>query len=491
MIIGLLVMPMVVNYLGDRLYGVWVIVGTITGYFGFLDMGLSKAVMRFVSQSLGKNDQEQADNWISIALVCFGLLAAISGILSVAVWLLSPRFLSHPGDVQIIPVALLVSLLAFSVTLPTRCFRGVLEAHIRRDVISTVQVIIGVLRSAVIVLTILRDGSLVALVLVSAFFTIINGGVVVLAARYIHGPFRFRLSALQFDRFKCFFGYAFSAFASQIMDIVRYKSYPLIITPFLGLAALTPFAIAERLSQMIIGVCNGILLNLTPAFSQLEGDGGSMGNEKLQRSYFFSYKISCYLGTFFVGMTMILSSHFIERWMGPQHLRAVPVLHILLCGIFFSLIQIPTLCLLFAVSRHKFYAASNSIHALMTIGLCLLLVGPYKLAGMAMGIAIVTVVIKLFVQPYGVLPLLEMGLARYHLRFTLPNVAIPMLFIVVYYYLARDYCQSNYLSLSIASVVAVVLFATYIFVCGFSCDERRLLLRITKLSRVFQSANSL
>ena len=478
MIIGLLVMPMVVNHLGARLYGVWVIVGTITGYFGFLDMGLSKAVMRFVSQSLGNNDQERADDWICIALVCFVVLASVGCILSVAVWFLAPRFLSQPDDIRIIPAALFFSLLAFSLTLPTRCFQGVIEAHIRKDIISTISIIIGVLRSGFIVMAILHQGSLVTLVLISVFFAVINSVLVVFAARYIHGPFHFRRSALQFDKIKPFLGYAISTFISQVMDIIRYKSYPMIITPFLGLAALTPFAIAERLTNIIIGVCNGVLLNLTPAFSQFEGQGGVTGNEKLQRSYFYSYKISCYLGTFCVGMTLILSRYFIERWMGPQYLVAVPVLHILLCGVFFSLIQIPTLCMLFATSRQKFYAVSNSAHALITIGLCLLLVVPYKLTGIAMGIAIVTVFIKIVVQPYGVLPLLEIGLIRYHLRYTLPNVIIPMLFMAGYYYMTKSFCQPTYARIFSIAAMGSFFFVPYIFVCGFNRSERRQLLGV-------------
>ena len=184
------------------------------------------------------------------------------------------------------------------------------------------------------------------------------------------------------------------------------------------------------------------------------------------------------MGTFIVGMTMILSGDFIERWMGVEHLQAVSILHVLLCGIFFSLIQIPTLCMLFAISKHKFYAVSNSIHAFVSIGLCLLLVVPYKLAGVAMAITIVTATIKLFVQPRGVLPLLKMKLTYYHLKHTLPNTVIAMLFVVGYYYVVRGFSQPTYLIIFSIAAVGTLFFVPYIFVCGFNSKERTMLFKV-------------
>lgn len=479
-IIGLLILPLVVNHLGDRLYGVWILVGTVTGYFAFLDLGLSKAVMRFVSHSLGKGDKDEADGWISIALVCFALLSVASVLLSIAVWFVTPRFLTDPEEIKTIPFVLLIALLAFSVTLPTRCFLGVLEAYVRRDIVSTINVAINLLRSGTIFIVVLFRGSLVELVLVTASYTIIDGLLIILTARYVHGPFRFMPASLCIKNIKIFSGYAFASFVSQIMDLIRYKSYPMIITPFLGLAALTPFAIAERLTQMLVAVCNGILLNLTPAFSQLEGQGGLEGSEKLGRYYFFSYKLSCYLGVFFVGMTLMLGEPFIERWMGVKYIESASILYVLSIGVFFSLIQIPTLCLLFAVSRHKFYATTNTLHAILTVFLCLILVVPFKLLGAAYGISIVTFIIKFFIQPYGVLPLVNLKFSDYHIKKSLPNIAIPLLYFIIFYFFARDFLKPNYKDIFLVGLTSSLSFFLYIFFVGFNKLEKYSLLNVIK-----------
>jgi O-antigen/teichoic acid export membrane protein len=484
-IIGLMIMPMVVNHLGDRLYGVWVFVGTVTGYFAFLDLGLSKAVMRFVSQSLGMNDREEADKWITLALVCFSVLAILGVFLSILIWLFAPLFLASDGNEKAISFAFLVSLLAFSFTLPARCFVGVLEAHIRKDLISLIRVVVNILRAATIFTAIYLNASLLQLVSVTAFYLIFEAIVSVILALFIHGKIKMDMSVVCRDRIKKFSDYAFSSFVTQIMDIARSKSYPLIITPFLGLAALTPFAIAERLNQMVVSICNGILLNLTPAFSQFEGQGGVTGNEKIKKAYLFSYKISCYLGVFCVGMTMLFAESFIERWMGADYLNVVPLLLVLLCGVFFAVIQIPTLCFLFAVSRHKFYAVTNTIHAFLTVGLCIVFVIYFGAIGVALGISIAMFVIKFLVQPYAMLHLLELKFVQYHMKYTFPNIAIPIIFMVGVSFIVNNILAPDYFIMFMTGLTASILFMCYIYFFGFIKIERTLILKVINPYRHF------
>ena len=47
-IIAFFMMPFMIHSLGDTQYGLWVIIGTITGYYGFLDFGLSPATARYI-----------------------------------------------------------------------------------------------------------------------------------------------------------------------------------------------------------------------------------------------------------------------------------------------------------------------------------------------------------------------------------------------------------------------------------------------------------
>lgn len=474
-IIGLIIMPMLVNHLGDRNYGVWVLVGTLTGYFAFLDLGLSKAVMRFVSQCLGRGDRDEANNWISLALTCFLILSLIGVLLSCLVLYISPRFLDSQTEKQVIPIAFFVALLAFSLSLPARCFLGVLEAHVRKDLISLAHIFINVFRAATIYVLITNSGTLLSLVYAAAGFTLADALTLTLLARKVHGPFHFTKTAIKRERLKVFSEYALSSFVTQIMDIARNRSYPLIITPILGLAALTPFAIADRLIQIITSICNGLLLNLTPAFSRFEGASGLEGNASLRKAYLFSYKISCYVGVFVVFMALILAEDFVMKWMGAPYLSVVPIFLMLLIGTLFSIIQIPTLCFLFAVSKHRFYAVSNSIHAFLVISLTFLMIFPFKLLGAAIAISLSAILIKAFVQPIAMRSFLSLSLIQYHLHLTLPNLLIPTPFFIAFFFIAKPHLHDDYMSLLLVGSIGILLFSIYLFFLGFTNRERRLL----------------
>jgi O-antigen/teichoic acid export membrane protein len=54
------VAPFIVHSLGDSGYGAWVLLGSLVGYLGLLDLGVRGAVMRFVSRLHAAGDHEGA-----------------------------------------------------------------------------------------------------------------------------------------------------------------------------------------------------------------------------------------------------------------------------------------------------------------------------------------------------------------------------------------------------------------------------------------------
>ena len=48
-LVSILIMPFVVRMLGDRLYGLWTLVAALIGFYGVLDLGLSRATTRYLA----------------------------------------------------------------------------------------------------------------------------------------------------------------------------------------------------------------------------------------------------------------------------------------------------------------------------------------------------------------------------------------------------------------------------------------------------------
>lgn len=57
-IISVVSVPLYFRVLGDQMYAMWFYVGTLTGAFGFMDLGMGVAAGRYIGVALGANDQD-------------------------------------------------------------------------------------------------------------------------------------------------------------------------------------------------------------------------------------------------------------------------------------------------------------------------------------------------------------------------------------------------------------------------------------------------
>src|SRR5688572_20143986 len=57
-VVGFLLLPLLVSRLGDTAYGLWIVIGSFTGFFLLLDFGLRGSVGRFVALYRAQDDFE-------------------------------------------------------------------------------------------------------------------------------------------------------------------------------------------------------------------------------------------------------------------------------------------------------------------------------------------------------------------------------------------------------------------------------------------------
>ena len=137
--------PILINELGVDGFGVLTLAWMVTGYFGFLDLGIGRALMKMVSEKLGEGDSQDIPLLIWTALmltVSMGLFASL--IMS----LVSPILVD---DVFNIPLNMhdeverSFYILAFSVPVLTSVsvLRDLLSAYQRFDLVNIVRVPVG------------------------------------------------------------------------------------------------------------------------------------------------------------------------------------------------------------------------------------------------------------------------------------------------------------------------------------------------------------
>jgi O-antigen/teichoic acid export membrane protein len=251
-------------------------------------------------------------------------------------------------------------------------------------------------RSAVVVVTISRSPSVITLAAVTLVADVIANLATITAAMHLW-PW-LRLSRSRYDKLMVreFVGYGLYAFLIRVGDLVRTGMDTAIIAGVRGLATVTHYGIAMRLTEYFQDLLNQTFGVLMPVFNRYHGlnDSAAMFNGVRQASRF-----AVALSTSIAGGAVIFGAPFIRRWMGPPYVDAYVPLVILMLAALVGVMQTPSTSYLLAVARHRYYAVLNGFDALLNLCLSLALAPRYGMIGVALGTAIPAFITKLILQP--------------------------------------------------------------------------------------------
>ena len=165
-IVAFFMMPFVIRSIGDRWYGLWILVGTLVGYYGFFDLGLSSALQRFVSRAIGTEDFEEMNSIFNTSFILFLGAGALAILITFAIITGCPLFMDNAADIDIFRIVILFVGLNMAISLPLRAFEGFLYAQVRYDVVNIILILKLLIRTFLIVIFLLffsRYGSFLVL----------------------------------------------------------------------------------------------------------------------------------------------------------------------------------------------------------------------------------------------------------------------------------------------------------------------------------------
>jgi O-antigen/teichoic acid export membrane protein len=409
-VVALFLMPFVVHRLGDRAYGLWLLLGTFVGYCGLLDLGLSGAVTRYAAAALGRDDRAECNRVFNTALFLYGCLGAIALIACGAIALVASALYADVQDRAVFRTVVLILGAHLAVSLPERTWAGLLAAHLRYDILTLTDLLSILLRALLTVAVLTAGYGLVAMAWVALATELVEFGLYFLTIRrvapYVHVRWRYVCPGMT-RQLASFSGVSFII---RVADILRSNLDSLVISAMVAVEAVTHYNIAFRLTRYFADFMVAVMGILQPVFSRQDGARDRHG---LRSTLFFATKVSAAASSF-VGFGLITFGRpFIERWMGRGYEDAYPPLVALTVGCMVALWQVPSINLLYGTSNHKYYAISNMTEGVLNLILSLALVRPYGILGVALGTCIPMVLVKLLLQPLFVCRVLAIPVRRY------------------------------------------------------------------------------
>lgn len=474
-LVTLFMTPFIIRSIGDRMYGLWVVVGSFMGFYGLFDFGMSSAVQRYVSRAIGEKDREEMNKIVNAAFFIFSSIGVVVLVATTIITLFAPFFGKNVADINLFRKVIPILGLSIAMGFPMRVFMGVLISHLRYDLVSGIEMSKLLMRTAIIYIFLKTGHGILAMAVITFTVDLCGyAGILYFYRKYSDGivvSFKF----IDNKSVKKLFSFSIFTFIAQLADRSRFDIPSFIIAAYLGLATVTIYAIAARLIGYFMDLVSNAVGIVLPVFSQYEAQNNFIA---IRDKLVFITKISTYLSVCVGGTLIIFGKVFIERWVGHLYITAYPILVILAASLTLALAQNPSVHLLYGISKHKFFAVGNVVEAILNLTLSLIFVKKFGMIGVAFGLAIALVIVKLLIQPVYVCRAINLSFKNYYLNAFLKPFFIASLSVGIGWFIVKDFITASYFHIVILAVMIMAFAGLIIFFYGFTVDERQYLKKI-------------
>jgi O-antigen/teichoic acid export membrane protein len=271
-LVNLVVSPFIIHSLGDGAYGAWVLLSSLVGYLGLLDLGTRGAVTRYVATYHAAHRHEDAGRIASTALVLFGGLGLVAIVASVLLALLLNHAFQVPAELaDVARIAVVLGGVTVAVSLVSGVFGGIVVGMQRFDSLHGVNIVLSLVQAVAIVLVLHAGGGLVGLALVQLGVSVLRGAATARLSCRVYPELAVRPKSWSLLHLREIFSFGTSsAFLNAAASVINYANM-LVIGAFLPVGMITFFAIASTMTDHVRAVIAGISQTLTPMAGALEG----------------------------------------------------------------------------------------------------------------------------------------------------------------------------------------------------------------------------
>lgn len=386
-LIALALSPFIVHTLGDASYGVWILIGSLTGYLGVLDLGVRTSIVKYISEFLAKKDDESLNEVFNTGMAVFLAIALVTITVAFVLQLLFPIFFeAQTFNLLDIRWAIMLVGVDIAIGFPLGLYGGFLSGMQRYDISNMIDIIIAVGRAIATYVLLKSGGGIVALAAISLIAGIISAIWRVVIVHRSCPQLKIDLGQAKRSALKKISTYGAFSFLVIVSSKIIFYTDSVVITTFMGAASVTYFAIAANLIEYVRRFVKSMTTVFVPAMSGLQATAQI---EKLNSMMINGAKYTLLL-TLLIGLALVAFGHdFLALWMGPEYAKTSGiVLVILIIPQILSLANYNCGSVLYGIAKHRALAIATIVEAAANLGLSIALIKKYGLIGVALGTAI-------------------------------------------------------------------------------------------------------
>src|SRR5436309_8389981 len=152
-LVGIFLSPFILHKLGDAAFGIWVLIFSLTGYYGIFDFGIRSSIIRYVSKYTATHDLEEVTALLNSAMFTYSCVGAVSLLITILGCIYLNRIFHIPPNFQsTAPWLLLIAGSSVALGFPLGVFGGMLEGLQKFYILNWTNIVFSsLLRAALIV----------------------------------------------------------------------------------------------------------------------------------------------------------------------------------------------------------------------------------------------------------------------------------------------------------------------------------------------------
>ncbi|MGO9518343.1 MAG: lipopolysaccharide biosynthesis protein [Candidatus Korobacteraceae bacterium] len=469
-IVTILLTRVLVHGLGNFYYGLWILVSSVLDYYGLLDMGVRYSMQRFVARYGGANERQALNETFMTGASMAACIAAAAFILCTILLLVLPGFFNLSGESRsLFRTLLIIQTVTLAVDFPARIMGAYLCGLHRFDLFNGAGITWGISRGLVF-WTVIRLGGKVTAIAIAQLIIVTGMFILYWAFVKIADP---QLSLgwkhTSWARTKELIHFSIFVFVSDLGDRLRFYTGVIIISHMLSVALSTPWNVITKLMETFKMAFYPITGPLNTEANRLEGAGKFEASRKL----FLRATKMCVLLAFAGTTVLILHGRdILHFWIGEgmtSHFNVMLVLSIAYCVI---LMQSASNVFLYVRSRHRLLAAWTLAEGLANLALSIYWSRQYGILGVALGTAVPLLVVRLGIQPFYTLHVMEVTWSEYLSKSLLRPALVTALVLAIASVTGLLHRAPNLLTFAGMLIALGLLFAGFSYWIVLDNDER-------------------
>jgi len=378
--------PFIIHTLGKESYGLWILLISLTGYLSILDFGMRTSIGKYVAEFHTLKDFTNLNNFLntaltSLTLVMLGIL--ILGFIFIYFFLDTFNLPAHLfEEAHLIAYIIVINV---AVGVPLSIPVGILTGLQRYDILNVVTIVINVVKAISIVYFLNIGYSLMALVILTVSYSLIQYIANAIAAFRIFHSYKIKLIYFNRSHFHKATSYGMASFVIKIADRIIFYTDTILIGKLLSTALISIYAPAESLIAYLRSMIISLITTLIPTVSSLESKNDYVSIRKI------ALTSTRYIGLIIFPITFgvfLLADDFIRLWLGPDFGETAIIMKILIIPQTLGLVQYGPEIILYGLNKHRSLAYLMTIIALTNVIFSLILVKYFGIYGIALGTAL-------------------------------------------------------------------------------------------------------